>query len=133
MHVEETLAAKELGEEVQVHVRPEGERADDLLPPGTMESTACRCGPPCDRACVGVTSWRIARRTSEGLREYRTRSIAGEVHNQVDRRYTVVVRYGLWLSSPAQLATQGRKTEGPMVKQQCELQHSSEVLLPEKA
>ena len=131
MRVEETLAEKELGEEVQVHVRPEGERADDLLPPGTMENTACRCGPPCGRACVGVM-WRIARRICEELQGHRTWSLAGEAHNQVDRRYTVVVRYGLWLSSPAQLATQGRKTEGPMVHEQCELQHSSEVLLPEK-
>ena len=78
VHVEETLAAEELGEEVQVHVRPEGERADDLLPPGTMESTACRCGSLFGRACVGVTLWGIARRTSEGLRECRTRRICEE-------------------------------------------------------
>ena len=40
MHQDESLAAKVLEEEVPVHVRHGGERADDLLPPEAMESTA---------------------------------------------------------------------------------------------
>ena len=56
MHEEESLAAKELEEEVLVHVRLEGERADDLLPPGAMDSTARRDGSPYGRAFGDVTS-----------------------------------------------------------------------------
>ena len=157
VHQDETLAEEVLEEEVHVHVRYGGERADDLHPPEVSKHSSCRNGSSGNRL-EERDDVEVRKADLRDNRLRRKRSSAWEHQGWAEPPITSVqvhrtawghqkclpsfrpnwssadeVHAGLWLSSPAQLATEGQTTEGQATKGQYESQHSSEVLHQEKA